>query len=109
MSGEREFNAGEAANKLREAARSEMHGMEPHTQLFDEFSKIQAHQLNEVGNALEKGNAPGELTTAPQSSIKRDICGDVVSIEFHPGKLDFGKDPRSITLGKLETLANQKQ
>lgn len=96
-------NAIKQADRLRDAAAHEMHGLrhDGTYPLLDEFSKISPRDMNAVGQALEKGNAIMELSTSPQASISRNENGDVVGIDFHPGRLDFGKDPRAIYLSKF--------
>lgn len=96
-------NAGEIASRLRDVVAEEIHGERPaHSRLFEEFSKIEPQEkLNAVGKALEATNAYWQLSTAPQASITRDGQGDVTKIEFHPGRLDFNENPRTITMGRF--------
>ena len=95
------FEPAESANKLRDAARVEVHGTGHENRLLDEFSKIKPEQLNDVARSLESGNSYMELSHNPQASIRRSNNGDVTSIEFHPGKFDYGDDPRSVVVGSL--------
>lgn len=97
------FDAIKEAHTLREVARSEMHGIN-HDSPLREFQNIPpGHEsLNAVGVALEKTNAPWGLSSEPQASIQKDDKGNVVSIEFSPGKLDFNNyDRRKVELARL--------
>ena len=97
-----EYDAGREATKLRDIARTEVHGINRDSPLLEEYKTIPSDSINSVAAQLEKGNSFLGLSSSPQASIRRDESGNVSSIEFHPGRLDLNAyDPRSIELIRL--------
>jgi hypothetical protein len=105
------FDATHEAAKMRAEATLEVHqnppvdnGPQSLLGLFGDLKSDPQH-LNAVANALEQGNSA--VSFAPQAAIER-YKGDVVSITFRPGSLDFSANPRIIEVGKLGHMGKEQ-
>ena len=89
------FHADAIADIMRAQAQVEMHDNTLRGPLLDTYASLSSTQLKSVATELEATNAG--LSSAPRAEISREN-GEVKSVSFIPGNIDFAPNAHKLTL-----------